>query len=273
MAQVSFTDLANGAPALDASDLNSRFNALKNLLNGGIGSDNIGTGVVTAAKLATDSVTTVKIEDGAVTGAKIAMTSDAQGDILYHNGTSYARLAAGTSGQFLQTQGTGANPQWVSVVTSDTSFPGSPSAGDQFYHTTWNKFFIYNGTVWHLMNLESAGAIDTATDTLANTTQDLVTVTFTPYTEEVIITAHFGGGFTGSGTSPDYLVELRRDGTNIGADARGEQTNAPQQSSGALTFRDTGLTPGTSYTWALTNVASGSTCTYYEKAITVSETN
>jgi hypothetical protein len=41
-----------------------------------------------------------------------------QGDIIYHNGTSLARLGAGTSGQYLETQGSGANPQW-STVSSD----------------------------------------------------------------------------------------------------------------------------------------------------------
>ena len=37
----------------------------------------------------------------------------AQGDILYYNGTDWVRLGAGTSGQVLQTGGTGANPSWV----------------------------------------------------------------------------------------------------------------------------------------------------------------
>ncbi len=36
-----------------------------------------------------------------------------QGDVLYHDGSSLARLGAGTSGQFLKTQGTGANPVWA----------------------------------------------------------------------------------------------------------------------------------------------------------------
>tara|TARA_R100000278_G_C5457704_1_gene159745 strand:+ start:152 stop:925 length:774 start_codon:yes stop_codon:yes gene_type:complete len=36
----------------------------------------------------------------------------AQGDILYYNGTDWVRLGAGTSGQALLTQGTGANPIW-----------------------------------------------------------------------------------------------------------------------------------------------------------------
>lgn len=41
--------------------------------------------------------------------------SAAQGDILYRGASSWTRLAAGTNGNFLQTQGTGANPQWASV--------------------------------------------------------------------------------------------------------------------------------------------------------------
>jgi hypothetical protein len=39
----------------------------------------------------------------------------AQGDVLYYNGTSWVRLGAGTSGQFLKTNGSGANPAWSTV--------------------------------------------------------------------------------------------------------------------------------------------------------------
>src|SRR3990167_11417272 len=42
----------------------------------------------------------------------VTLTSVAQGDILYHNGTAWVNLAAGTSGKFLKTQGAGANPAW-----------------------------------------------------------------------------------------------------------------------------------------------------------------
>ena len=41
------------------------------------------------------------IAANAVTGNKIAMGSDAAGDILYYNGTDYIRLAKGTDGQVL----------------------------------------------------------------------------------------------------------------------------------------------------------------------------
>ncbi len=48
--------------------------------------------------------------------------SAAQGDILYRGASSWARLAAGTSGQFLKTLGAGANPTW------DTAGGGSVPA-------------------------------------------------------------------------------------------------------------------------------------------------
>lgn len=50
--------------------------------------------------------------------ALAAIAGGAQGDILYHNGTAWARLAAGTAGQVLRTAGAGANPAWGSPVES-----------------------------------------------------------------------------------------------------------------------------------------------------------
>lgn len=38
-----------------------------------------------------------------------------QGDVFYYNGTNIVRLPAGTSGNFLKTQGAGANPLWAAV--------------------------------------------------------------------------------------------------------------------------------------------------------------
>jgi hypothetical protein len=82
-----------------------------------------GTGF-TAAALSGDVTMTnagvVTIANNAVDGTHIALGSDAQGDVLYYNGTDYVRLAPGTSGQFLKTLGASANPAWGTVVT-DTS--------------------------------------------------------------------------------------------------------------------------------------------------------
>jgi len=60
-----------------------------------------------------DSGDTLALATDAVTGFQVG--SDAQGDVLYHDGTDYTRLGAGTSGDFLKTQGTSANPVWASA--------------------------------------------------------------------------------------------------------------------------------------------------------------
>lgn len=41
-----------------------------------------------------------------------------QGDIIYHNGSAWVALGAGTAGQSLQTQGAGANPVWATGAGS-----------------------------------------------------------------------------------------------------------------------------------------------------------
>lgn len=40
----------------------------------------------------------------------------AQGDLIYRGAATWDNLAAGAAGQFLQSQGAGANPQWAAVV-------------------------------------------------------------------------------------------------------------------------------------------------------------
>jgi len=51
-------------------------------------------------------------------GTDVGTTLTTQGDILYRDGSGLQRLAAGTSGQVLQTGGSGANPSW-GTVSSD----------------------------------------------------------------------------------------------------------------------------------------------------------
>lgn len=66
------------------------------------------------------------------------IASLAQGDILYHNGTNFVRLAAGTNGHYLQTQGAGANPQWAAS--------GGASDFDDIV-TTGTEIVIHEGNV------------------------------------------------------------------------------------------------------------------------------
>jgi hypothetical protein len=51
-------------------------------------------------------------EEMTITQVLDLLTSVAQGDIIYRGASAWARLGAGSSGQFLKTNGAGANPQW-----------------------------------------------------------------------------------------------------------------------------------------------------------------
>ena len=64
---------------------------------------------------------TATVQDNSVDGTDIALGSDTQGDIMYYNGTNWVRLAAGTAGQILQTNGVGANPSWVNAPSGGSS--------------------------------------------------------------------------------------------------------------------------------------------------------
>jgi hypothetical protein len=71
-----------------------------------------GTSSVTSANI-TDVRTPFKL--------RVNVGSDAQGDVYYRDANGeLARLAPGTNGQYLQTQGAGANPQWATI---DTELP------------------------------------------------------------------------------------------------------------------------------------------------------
>jgi hypothetical protein len=70
-------------------------------------------------------------------GYVAAPGSLAQGDVLYYNGSAWARLGAGTDGQFLKTQGAAANPAWDDVG-------GVASVG--FVPTVYNATYAKNLT-------------------------------------------------------------------------------------------------------------------------------
>lgn len=56
----------------------------------------------------------------------LAGLAGVQGDVIYRNATQWTRLAAGTAGQVLHTNGAGANPTWD---TDDTGGGGGGGAG------------------------------------------------------------------------------------------------------------------------------------------------
>ena len=83
-----------------------------------------------------------------VQGTEIVIGSDARGDILFRDATKWARLAAGTSGNFLKTNGAGADPAWAgagswTLIETKTL---AAAATTTFTIATAGKFFalVYN---------------------------------------------------------------------------------------------------------------------------------
>ena len=111
------------------------------------------------------TVVAADVADNAVTGAKIAMGSDAAGDILYYNGTDYIRLAKGTASQHLAINSGATAPEWVTAVG------GGPSLGTLSVIRTNAKTISENITFAGTENGMSAGPItiaDSYTVTVAN---------------------------------------------------------------------------------------------------------
>ena len=97
-------------------------------------------------------------------GTDVGTTITTQGDILYRDGSGLQRLGAGTSGQILQTGGTGANPSWTDApsgvikkihhFTRSTRSAPNNSVANKFTWTSsftpldaTNNSFYVSGTV------------------------------------------------------------------------------------------------------------------------------
>ncbi len=91
------------------------------------GNLNIGGELQTTNIGYTDGDNSMTIADGGkVTfAAGFAVGSDAAGDILYHNGTSYVRLGIGSDGQVLTVNDAGNAPQWEAASSSSPSYTNS----------------------------------------------------------------------------------------------------------------------------------------------------
>jgi len=77
----------------------------------------------------------------------LKIANQVQGDILYFNGTDWVRLAPGTAGQVLKTQGPAANPIYGQPVDLAIS---SQAIGDILY---------FNGTNWVRLAAGAAGRL------------------------------------------------------------------------------------------------------------------
>ena len=134
-----------------------------------------------------NSVTTGKIQDNAVTGAKIAMTSDAQGDILYYNGTDYVRLGPGTNGQALKTAGAAANPAWGDVTsTGDFANGGDTATANRVLGNNDAYALGFETNAVTRLNIESDGFAQGQGGFSMGNTQTIATTVTTPASENTM---------------------------------------------------------------------------------------
>ncbi|MFN8368886.1 MAG: hypothetical protein U0Y96_16735 [Candidatus Kapaibacterium sp.] len=117
---------------------------------------------IVAGDLTSSSVTTSKISNNAVDGTKIAMGSDAAGDVMYFNGTDYTRLPIGSSGDVLTVNGN--IPTWsapsggggsnTSILQFEPSIDGNTTNG--FLVRPWRA--IAGGNILTLSTNNSSNA-------------------------------------------------------------------------------------------------------------------
>ena len=216
-----------------------------------IGTDAIDALAVTNAKLAGDAVTTAKIAagavgttdiaDNAVDGAKIAMTSDAQGDILFYGGSDYERLSVGTTGQFLKTQGASQDPIWatVTLTTINTNADNRIVTGSGTADTlNAEANFTYDGTTLGVKNGGTASDIKVYCET-ANTHYTSI--------KSAAHAAYTGGSWTltlpGTDGAADEFLKTNGSGVTSWAAVDALPT---QTSKGGYTL----ITDGTDAAWA-----------------------
>lgn len=119
----------------------------------------------------------------------------AQGDILYYNGTDWVRLGAGTNGQFLKTQGTGANPIWSdnSAVVASAYGSSSISSG---YEKNGNGF-IFQWGAFGTLGAATSGSVS-------------FPITFPNYVYAVVLQ------LSNNNNNLNTFIELQRDPSTSG---------------------------------------------------------
>ena len=141
----------------------------------------VGDNSVDSNKLADNAVTTGKILDGTIVNADLSasaaiavdkLETGTRGDILFWAAdTEASRLAAGASGLFLKTQGSGADPVWSSIPV-----PTGGGSDSIFYQNGQTVTTDY--TVTASNNAMSAGPVSVNTG---------VNITLTGTSEWVIV--------------------------------------------------------------------------------------
>ena len=132
---------------------------------------------------------TLPVANGGTNNASLSVT---QGTVYYGDGSKLVGLAPGTSGQFLKTNGAGANPEWASAGSATTPydvlgrFAGNPASSSVLYSSPVPRAVTVSTTIgnhyFYASALPSAGtSVITVYKTLASngTKSALFTATWT----------------------------------------------------------------------------------------------
>jgi hypothetical protein len=148
-------------------------------------------------------------------GTDLTTTLTTQGDIVYRDASGLARLGAGTSGYFLKTQGTGANPIWAEaggglVQTVFNSSNTSYQNGSTTYtstveasitpSSTSNNILIFANSVGYYHNsnangidrnhfwriLRTTGGVDTEIANAEQRSDSILNGSFVPLAQSLI---------------------------------------------------------------------------------------
>jgi len=163
-------------------------------------------------------------------GTDVGTVITTQGDILYRDGSGLARLGYGTSGQFLKTGGSGANPSWGDAGGGVLQIKrGSYSATSSFNSTSGYSAFgslnvsitptANNSSFWINAVVYCASAGGSAHDVSwkYNISDSQVGATTTIFTDQTFSnaggiggTSHFGqGSWAGLGDADDYYLNQK----------------------------------------------------------------
>jgi hypothetical protein len=94
--------------------------------------------------------------DSAIHSDVTAIT-EAQGQVLYYNGSNWDALGPGTSGWFLKTQGAGANPVWAAAGVGNHTLDGSEHTDVAAITEATGQIIQYGGANWQSLSPGAAG--------------------------------------------------------------------------------------------------------------------
>jgi hypothetical protein len=138
-------DGSHGSGIIVASNISSSAVSAGKIAASAVVAGNLAASAVLAGNLAASAIVAGNLSASSVdaTANSFFTPSQAQGDILYRGASAWARLGAGTSGQFLKTQGAGQNPVWADSTYNTTArVRAYLSANQSINSATWTKLTL-----------------------------------------------------------------------------------------------------------------------------------